>query len=219
VVADPCTVLVLAAGEDYRVTHPADGGDACTVLAFPPEITQEALGQSRVSHGILRAGTQLAARRLVVALRQDSAGLRTAEVAMQLLKAIAADVTGQALAQRLGPLARRRAEEVRALLACDPGAAWRLDHIARAVHCSPFHLARQFHAVTGETIWRYLLALRLTLALERIAAGETSMARLADDLGFAHHSHLTACFRVRFASTPSKMRTILTAHRRDGPLP
>jgi len=138
VVADPCTVLVLTAGEDYRVTHPADGGDACTLLAFPPEITQEALGQSRTSHGIQRVGTQLAARRLLVALRQDSAGLQTAEVAMKLLRAIAADVTGQALAQRPGSLARRRAEEVRALLACDPGAAWRLDHIARAVHCSPF---------------------------------------------------------------------------------
>jgi AraC family transcriptional regulator len=83
------------------------------------------------------------------------------------------------------------------------------------VHCSPFHLARQFRAATGQTIARHLLRLRLSLALERIAAGETSLARLASDLGFAHHSHLTARFHAMFATTPSQLRTILTAHQRS----
>jgi AraC family transcriptional regulator len=112
---------------------------------------------------------------------------------------------------RLGPAARRRVEDVRALLAARPGAAWRLDSVARAVHCSPFHLARQFRAATGETIARYLLRLRLAAALERLAAGETELARLAADVGFAHHSHLSARFRAAYGVTPSEARKMVTA--------
>jgi AraC-like DNA-binding protein len=213
VVADPATVVVLAAGEEYRVTHPASGGDTCMALAFTPEIVQEALGGHHAPHSTLRAATQLAAWQLTAGLRRGAGGLAAVEAAMLLLDAVTADLAAQAAAPQPAPRARQRAEEVRALLACDPGAAWRLDQVARAVHCSPFHLARQFRAATGETISRYLLRLRLGLALERIAAGETSLALLAHELGFAHHSHLTARFRAMFATTPSQLRTILTAHQ------
>jgi AraC-like DNA-binding protein len=215
VAADAATVVVLAAGEEYQVTHPADGGDTCTALAFAPEITQEALSGHRAPHSTLRAATQLAAWRLTAGLRRGACSLAAVEAAMVLLDAVTADLAARAAAPQPGPRARQRAEEVRALLACDPGAAWRLDQVARAVHCSPFHLARQFRAATGQTIGRYLLRLRLGLALERIAAGETSLARLAQDLGFAHHSHLTARFHAMFATTPSQLRTIVTAHQRS----
>lgn len=215
VAASAATVVVLAAGEEYRVAHPAVGGDACTALAFAPEIAQEALPGRRAPHGMLSAATQLAAWRLTAGLRRGAGNLAAVEAAMLLLDAVTADLASQAAAPRPGPRARQRAEEVRALLAGDPGAAWRLEQVARAVHCSPFHLARQFRAATGETISRYLLRLRLGLALERIAVGETSLARLAHDLGFAHHSHLTASFHAMFAATPSQLRTILTAHQRD----
>jgi len=215
VAADAATAVVLAAGEEYRVAHPADGGDTCTVLAFAPEIAQEALAGRGASHGTLRAATQLAAWRLTAGLRRGPGQLAAVEAAMLVLDAVTVDLAAQPAASRLSPQARRRAEEVRALLACDPAAPWRLDQVARAVHCSPFHLARQFRAATGQTIADHLLRLRLSLALERIAAGETSLARLAHDLGFAHHSHLTARFHAMFATTPSQLRTILTAHQRS----
>lgn len=215
VVADAATVLVLAAGDEYRVAHPGLGGDTSTALAFAPEITQEALGGRRASHGTLRAATQVAAWRMVAGLRRQADRLAAVEAAMLVLDAVSADLAADVTSTQLRPRARRRAEDVRALLACDPGARWRLDQVAHAVHCSPFHLARQFRAATGETISRYLLRLRLSLALERIAAGETSLARLAEELGFAHHSHLTAHFHAMFATTPSQLRTILTADQRD----
>jgi AraC-like DNA-binding protein len=75
----------------------------------------------------------------------------------------------------------------------------------------PFHLARKFRAVTGESISRYLLRLRLGLALDRIAAGETELARLAVELGFAHHSHFSARFRSVFGTTPSQARSELAS--------
>jgi AraC family transcriptional regulator len=197
VIADGNSALVLGACEEYRVSHPADGGDECTVISVAPELHEEAFGDHRGRHGTVRAGAQLRARLLT-----------SQEDAMLLLDAVATDLAG------LAPVSTRRpryVEEARALLAADPTADWRLDAVARAVHCSPFHLTRQFRAATGETLSRYLLRLRLSLALERIAGGETNLTRLALDLGFAHHSHFTARFRTVFAATPSEIRRIVTA--------
>jgi hypothetical protein len=73
VVAAPPLALVLAGGEGYRVSHPADGGDACLVLAPRPDLLEEALGDARHRHGGLRPPTQLALRRL--AARPDTGGM------------------------------------------------------------------------------------------------------------------------------------------------
>ncbi len=81
------------------------------------------------------------------------------------------------------------------------------------MHCSPFHLARQFRASTGTSISAYLLRLRLALALQRLAEGEADLAALAADLGFASHSHFGARFRSVFGVPPSSVRDSLTAGR------
>lgn len=199
VVADAATAIVLRAGEEYRVSHPVEHGDRSTALAFAPGIVEEAL--PRATHVVLRPATQL--RAALVA----SAG---EEEALLLLADIAADAGDRT---RVTPAVARRVEDVRALLAADPARRWRLRDVAAAAHVSPYHLARQFRAATGETIARYVTRLRLALALDRIAAGEDDLARLAHDAGFAHHSHLSARFRALFALTPSQMRTIVTAPR------
>jgi AraC family transcriptional regulator len=111
---------------------------------------------------------------------------------------------------RLGPAQRLRVEQTRALLASAPARRWDLYTIGRRVRCSPYHLARQFRALTGESISRYLLRLRLALAVDRLAQGEADIGRLAVDSGFAHHSHFTARFRGAFGMTPARARTMLT---------
>lgn len=208
VAADPNTALVLGAGDEYRVSHPADGGDVCTVLVAAPDVLEEALGDQRTRHGFMRPGTQVHARQFVAGLRRGLGSFEAEEGTLTLLAAVAGDLMRLPPAR---PAARRRIDAVRALLAADPTAAWRLDDVARAVHCSLFHLARQFRARTGETMARYLLRLRLGLALERLTGGETSLTSLAHDLGFAHHSHFTARFRSVFGTTPSRLRKIVTA--------
>ena len=60
---------------------------------------------------------------------------------------------------------------------------------------------------------RYSLRVRLAAALRRIAEGESDLARLAVDLGFAHHSHFTARFGSAFGCTPSRARAVLIAPR------
>lgn len=193
--ADPMTAVVLHG--EYRVSHPADGGDRCTGLAFAPELHEEALGDARA----LRA-----TQRLAITLATDR--LEAEEQALRLLADLAA-----APPLRAAP----RVQEVRELLAASPTERWTLTDISRAVHASPYHLARQFRAATGQTIARHLVDLRLALALDRLQAGEDDLARLAAELGFAGHSHFTEQFRRSYGATPSQVRKILTARRAAAP--
>jgi AraC family transcriptional regulator len=214
--ADSTSAVVFGREEGYRVSHPLDGGDECVVLEFKTEIHEEALGRLQGCSGPLSPRTQLGAWVFVGAVRQDDADVFACEEdALLLLEAVANDLTGASRVEaRVSQAQRDRADQVRALLADDLARPWRLDAVARAVNCSPFHLARQFRRATGETMSRYLLRLRLAAALHRIAEGESDLARLAVELGFSHHSHFTARFRSVFGCTPVRTRSALTMPRR-----
>jgi AraC family transcriptional regulator len=82
--------------------------------------------------------------------------------------------------------------------------------IARAVHCSPYHLARLFRRNSGLSIHQYRHRLRLREALQRLADGNTELSRLALELGFSSHSHLTDSFRQAFGVAPSEYRKSLS---------
>jgi AraC family transcriptional regulator len=215
VLADPTHAIVFGLEEGYRVSHPLDGGDECVVLEFRTEIHEEAMGRLNGCSGRLSARMQLGAWVFVSAVGRDQAdALACEEAAMLLLETVASDLTdGSRVEPRASKTARDRADRVRALVADDLVRPWRLADVARAVHCSPFHLARQFRLATGETISGYLLRLRLAAALHRIAEGESNLARLAVELGFSHHSHFTARFRSVFGCTPVRARGALTAPR------
>ena len=94
----------------------------------------------------------------------------------------------------------------RATLAERPEAHWTLESLSALVGYSPFHLAHQFRAYTGTSVHQYLSSLRAAAALRRIEAGDTSLATIAVDLEFAHHSHLTATLRKRLGMTPQMIR-------------
>jgi AraC family transcriptional regulator len=212
-VADPTTAVLLGSSDHYRVSHPADGGDDCTMLVFRPDLVEEAFGADRWREGNVRAATQLGAAAFTAALVRDHDALEADETAVCLLGAVSADLARRRQAPRIGPGQRQRVERVRELVAAEPTASWRLDTAARAVHCSPYHLARQFRAATGETLGRYVLRLRLALAVQRLAEGEWRLAGLAVELGFAHHSHFSASFRRVFGTTPCETRDALTRGR------
>jgi AraC-like DNA-binding protein len=207
IVVDTTTALFVVPEQEHRVSHPADGGDACTVLSFADHLTEEALGLRRGRHGALAARTQLVVRMLASALasRREAGELEAVEASVLVLGALAEDLRVTP-AVSTGALAHRRVHDVRTLLASAPTRTWRLQTIAREVHCSPFHLARQFRAMTGKTISGQLLRLRLGIALDRVADGESALAKLAVELGFAHHSHFTERFRAVFGVTPARVR-------------
>jgi len=97
----------------------------------------------------------------------------------------------------------------RELLAADPDRS--LPDLARALAVSPHHLSRVFHSATGHTISRHRMRLRGRAALERLAAGDHDLARLAVDLGFADQSHLCRVVRRETGRTPSALRHALAA--------
>ena len=215
VVADAGSVVVLRADQERRVSHPATGGDRSLDLVFPPEIVEEALGPE-TRGGPVGPRVRLGGRALASALRLRATDMLEAEeFALVLLGMIEADLAGTSGYRPVGEHQRARVEWVRALLAAEPNRTWTLDELAREVHCSAFHLARQFRRLTGSSIGRDLVGLRLALALQRLAEDEDDLARLAADLGFASHSHFSARFRSVFGLSPSAARSILTAGRLD----
>src|SRR5574341_621545 len=213
IAADPNTALVFGMGDTYQVSHPVDGGDQCTVLVPRPELVEDAVGSVEARHGTIDTATQLGVHVLTHTMTTGMTDRLEAEESAVLVLNTLSENFRSSLSlsgQRVSEYQQQRADQVRSLLAGQPTEDWHLESIARAVHCSPFHLARQFRAVTGESIARYLLRLRLALALDRLTQGETDLARLAAELGFAHHSHFSARFRSVFGTTPTAVRNTLT---------
>ena len=89
----------------------------------------------------------------------------------------------------------------------DPDRA--LPELARSLATSPHHLSRIFRALTGHTISRHRMRLRVRAALERMAGGERDLARLAAEVGFADQAHLTRVIRSDTGTTPSALRAAL----------
>ena len=99
-----------------------------------------------------------------------------------------------------------RTEGVKNYLASRISERITLDEVARAVHASPYHLARVFQRETGVPIHRYLTQLRLRASLERLTQGVPDLTELALELGFSSHSHFTDAFRKEFGRSPSDYR-------------
>src|SRR5262245_3071732 len=215
---DTNTVLVLQSGEHYRFSHPVRGGHDSTIFVLPSDLLASAFGSEHGFQGMLSSRDQLVIH-LIRRMLADEATtqLDGEQRCMFLLRTLAERVAdAEATESRLGPAQRLRAQRARAWLAIDPTRSWSLASLARAVESSPFHLARRFRSVTGETISRYLLRLRLAIAVERLAEGEGNLMKLACDLGFAHHSHFGARFRSVFDATPSQVRVALAGGCRRG---
>jgi AraC-like DNA-binding protein len=214
VVADTNTAVFFGDDDEYRVSHPTADGDDCTVLVVAPELLREAFGGETGRQGTLRPEAQLGLWVVTRALAAGSMDALEAEEAvlalLDVLRPRRYPLTSQGPARSVR---RARVGEVCELLASSPTTRWDLRALASAVHCSPFHLTRQFRALTGETVSGYLVRLRLALALARLAEGETRLAGLALDLGFAHHSHFSARFRAVFGLTPSAARETLAPRR------
>ena len=83
-----------------------------------------------------------------------------------------------------------------------------LAELAAAVGRHPTHVARAFRREYGATLAEYSRALRLDWARTQIALGETSLARVALDAGFADQSHFTRAFRCHVGVTPGRYREL-----------
>jgi AraC-like DNA-binding protein len=208
-VLDPTRVYFEAPGVEQRIAHPRSGGDRCTsielglplllsLLRDEPTLPLEPIATSFAE--------DLEHRRLLAAEDPGDAEERVVTLAAAVLARVARRRI--AAGRPATTLARRRlAEATREALAADPSLT--LQQLAREAAVSPHHLSRVFRAVTGETVSRHRNRLRTRLALERIADGEPSLARLAAELGFADHAHLTRVVRGEAGAPPSGLRHLL----------
>jgi len=193
-VVDSATAYFERPGEEQQIAHPADGGDACTQLTLPPEYVLDG-----PEPYFTDAEADLAQRLLLHAGDGDEFAEDAVALADRLL-------------QRPAPVRTRDfVDRAREAIAADPTLG--LQELARSASVSPHHLSRVFRAVTGETVSRYRNRIRVRIALERMAEGEDSLARLAAELGFADQAHLSRVVRGELGRTPSKVRTDLQAAR------
>lgn len=207
--ADATVAYLQRPGDEQQIAHPRDGGDACTVLKLSESVLESVVGHTRISTFVDPA-IDVAHRRLLslCATIDDSEFIeRSLRIAAAALTRGGAPVATAGTRRRTRELRRRLVAEARLALHERPGAT--LPELARSAAVSPYHLSRLFRAETGQTVSQYRNQLRACLVLERLAAGEDNLARLAADADFADHAHLTRTLRTLTGSTPSALRRLL----------
>jgi AraC-like DNA-binding protein len=211
-VGDPATALLYRAGDSYRISHPFDGGDACTCFELAPEHEEELFGRRLRGEAdaarMIDPADQYRHRVQHTALVRGGADrLTTEEAAASLCHGILHRTTLPEAP--LSVSAWRWATRAREMLLAHPADDAGLAVLSARVGCSPFHLARVFRRAFGLSLADYRMRLRLALALECLAAGADDLAALACELDFSHHSHFGAAFRRHVGLTPAAARTRL----------
>jgi AraC family transcriptional regulator len=228
VTADVNQSVFFSSGSTYRVSHPADCGDRGTTFVASERVVCDIIRELDPSiddhpdrpfpfvTGPCETAVFWRHRELVQRLEgAETAPLEPLWADVTALQLIA-DVLQAAFLRHGGPRRRirrttdadhaDRTEAVKTYLASRLSERITLDGVARAVHASPFHLARIFQQRTGLPIHRYLTRLRLRASLEQLSGGTTDLTALALELGFSSHSHFTDTFRREFGCRPSEVR-------------
>lgn len=211
-------LLFFEPDEPYRFSHPIEGGDDCTLIAFTPELWEEVVD----TRTLLRCARLPPARQYQSALFYRAAprvahdALALEELGLGLADTLIGVLAKQprraslSLGSRAAVHHRRLVEAAMACVAASYCAHDGLDAIARQVYSSPYHLARVFREQAGITLHRYRGHLRLAAALTALGEGCNDLADLALQLGYASHGHFSDAFRAAFGCSPSAARDLLT---------
>ncbi|WP_188193377.1 helix-turn-helix domain-containing protein [Nonomuraea sp. SYSU D8015] len=218
-VADPAMAYLAVPGEEEHFAHPA-GGDMCTSLSLSPKLwrtlTGDRMGPVR-STVYVDARLELAHRRLLAAARDGDVAHGVAESLLPIVGAAAARAAHTsppaAAATRSG--AASITDAAREAISADHPSAGGLLSLAEFLGVSPYQLSRAFTRELGVSLTHYRNRVRVGRALDRLEAGEPSLAVLAADLGFADQAHLTRTIRRHVGHTPTALRRLLAPEIRD----
>ena len=200
---DAASLYFAVPGRAERVCH--TGGARCTAIELSDELLRPLAEREQLPALPLFTTpfVDLEHRRLLALAHRSPAEVDAGQVL-----ALAASVLPRAGSLHAGSEARRAIVDlVRERLAAEPRTS--LLALARHAAVSPYHLSRLFAAETGQTISRYRNALRARIVLEHVANGDRSLARVAADLGFADHAHLTRVVHREAGAPPSTLRELL----------
>jgi AraC-like DNA-binding protein len=213
--ADPVTAYIGRPDDQQSIAHRPDGEDVCTVVTLDDHLAHDVLLEDPRRAPARPVSTDgrldLAQRALVARARRGVDEFELAERVVRLAEEMVhRDLHGASppSGHSTTPFRRRVVDSARELLASDPVSPG-LGRLAQRLGVSRSYLSRWFRWETGETMTRFRNRLRVRAVLDRIEAGETDLARLAVELGFADHAHLTRTMRAEVGSPPSHVRRLL----------
>lgn len=209
-VADGNQVLFFNEQQEYRISHPVEGGDACLSISVDPATLRELAPASMLQAGggsaFLRQQQRIDSQTQMLAaqLRHGAAEPLEAET---LVLALLRRALGRPAETPAGATVGRRrlVERVKLTLAGDVARRWTLAEIAAETGGSPVYLTQVFQQVEGIPLYRYQLQLRLARALSVIDQYD-DLSAMSFDLGFSSHSHFSASFRQAYGRSPSAYR-------------
>jgi AraC-like DNA-binding protein len=206
--ADPATAVFLMPYEHVETDHP-QGDDADTVIAVSAHLLARIGNQSDALPAAVPvpASAFVLHEDLLSTIRGNDDVMRAEELAIIIFARLLAmsepsRVTGTAPRRTRE---QRIVDDARMALIGDPTIS-SVVQLGKMVGCSPNHLSRLFSAHTGKGVASYRMSLRIRAALSRISGGESDLARLAQDLGFSDHAHLSRTVRKHLGTTPSTLR-------------
>jgi AraC-like DNA-binding protein len=200
-------------GDEEGFAHPT-GGDICTSVTLTADLWRTLAGDAPrigTSSVYVDGSLDLAHRKLLLAAREPDADCAGAEALIDLLFWIVRQVVTTTTPSRLRDATGDRdlVAAARVLIGDDHPAATGLIPLANFLDTSPYRLSRAFTRELGVSLTRYRNRVRVGRALDRLEAGESSLADLAADLAFADQAHLTRTLRDHLGSTPTALRRLL----------
>lgn len=205
-------------GQARQFAHPPTG-EVSTLITVSPSLWRSMAGDARPGRHRIYADARIElAHRWVLAALPDPGYALIERLLGLLADVVARTVVGGAVAggtplrdRPLPPADRRLVERARQAILADDPAAGRLGSLAAHLGCSPYRLSRAFSREVGVSITHYRNRVRMTRAMDRLEAGESSLAVLAADLGFADQAHLTRTVREQLGHTPTALRRSLAS--------
>lgn len=212
--ADTSRALIHEDAAEYRISHPCDGGDRCTIVVLGEALMAEAFGRPRghdqIEFEMPPEGQVRHLAAYAFLRRPQPDRLAAEEAAVALVQAMASGRRGALEPGRAHGDRLRIVRRVKALLNASLDENLGLSDVAREAGCSPYHLMRLFRGQTGQTIRGYRARLRVAAALDLMAHGVRDLTEVALQCGFASHSHMSETFRAVLDAAPSELRPMLS---------
>ncbi|HET6633372.1 MAG TPA: AraC family transcriptional regulator [Rhodanobacteraceae bacterium] len=134
-------------------------------------------------------------------LRVRLAELLFTESLRRYARALPAEATGW-LAGLSDPLVGRALQALHA----EPCRSWSVESLAKVALASRSSLASRFCELIGEPPMRYLTQLRMQRAAQRLSAGSSTVAGIADEVGYASSAAFQRAFKRSFGLPPAAWR-------------